>query len=834
MLVTHQEDHITHAVIGGNEAISMGVSDDAALMHILSASLYSHPELACARETICNAWDAHLESGKAETPIEITLSGNTLVIKDFGLGIAHDMIGQIYGTYGNSTKRDRSESTGGFGLGSKSPFAICDTFEVVSSHQGQKSIYRVSKSSMEKGGKPAIHPVVVGLPTEESGITVTIVFDPAIFAKVENAVDCVLRMGEINCLYNGKAVATVPISKSPTGYVLTNFVTPVTARINIRYGAVVYPVLKRDEYAEDFDRILRDMNRLRDQFNIIFMAPPDTISVAPSREALQYTDGTVATITELLANFEIDPNDKVKDSTLEMVRAYVKKAIKKWDTAMLERQVERATNALGSVDATLFGFTEEIEGTHCSYGFNSKAIFRMAWVGNRHSSSLLPESILKSYILDELMRRYKAARNGVMIKLLGDWRKVFLKEQHRAFDWMYNRYHRDDNNYTHLLSKHFLMPVYQALDAHPLLHRANLFRLRDSWGDKFVAFNKPRMVSFDDVNQINMKIVVITNAASRGCRYIRENRDLRSIHDNVMVYATGSKLEHQVEAVDVFQKLGYTIFEAFPEPKVKAVKEVDPNGVPVPPKPRAKARKGYLSLNDAYCPHENGSDQPGYLLAEARERVKPGEETLVEPKAYTTLYSRNQRNQVIPGFTEAASKLIHQLFGDKIAVITPAQEDAMIKKGAVNLTKFITDELNVQLAQAEGVHRYIAVVEQLQRTSRYNGYPLHRFVYAISQNKELSDLAGLRIYVPPMTHMLVQLASDALSDAVPVLQKMREVVKRNDLTQDFRQKLSESGIEDIVVLDELAKRMSESDVTEERAAMVDALAKFIIKEVTDK
>lgn len=46
MQVSQTADHITHAVIGQQEVVSMGMSDSAALMHILSATLYTFPDPA--------------------------------------------------------------------------------------------------------------------------------------------------------------------------------------------------------------------------------------------------------------------------------------------------------------------------------------------------------------------------------------------------------------------------------------------------------------------------------------------------------------------------------------------------------------------------------------------------------------------------------------------------------------------------------------------------------------------------------------------------------------------------------------------------------------------
>ena len=177
MLVAHQDDHITHAVIGGKQQINFGISDDPAFFQILSSALYKDPMLAMVRETICNAWDAHIDSGRTDRPISVTLDDDYLIIRDYGNGIPDALIGPIYAIYGASTKKNDGRQTGGFGLGCKSPFAYTDHFEVTSHHAGVRTIYNMSKSSAAVQGKPSIVPIA-SFPTTESGITVKIPLNP--------------------------------------------------------------------------------------------------------------------------------------------------------------------------------------------------------------------------------------------------------------------------------------------------------------------------------------------------------------------------------------------------------------------------------------------------------------------------------------------------------------------------------------------------------------------------------------------------------------------------------------------------------------------------------
>jgi HSP90 family molecular chaperone len=209
MQVTDVKSKITHAVVGGkqNEIESFGMEDSAEFFHLLSNALYSNKRLASVREPLCNAWDGHIAAGTTHIPIEITVKDSTLTIADKGTGIARDMIKSIYGTYGRSTKKSDLLSTGGFGLGSKAPFSYVDHFEVTSCHGGEKTIYRMSLSNAQVGGKPSIIPIMT-VPTTETGLTVSFKLKPGDEEKFKMIIMSVVSAGEMNANLNGIPIMT--------------------------------------------------------------------------------------------------------------------------------------------------------------------------------------------------------------------------------------------------------------------------------------------------------------------------------------------------------------------------------------------------------------------------------------------------------------------------------------------------------------------------------------------------------------------------------------------------------------------------------------------------
>ena len=115
------------------------ITDSPMLYKLLYTSLYEDKEKIVLQELSANALDAHNAAGVKDTPIEIVLPSKLqpeLIVRDFGIGMSLETLSSIYPVYGASTKRTNNTDIGGFGLGSKSPFSLSDTFIVESTHKG--------------------------------------------------------------------------------------------------------------------------------------------------------------------------------------------------------------------------------------------------------------------------------------------------------------------------------------------------------------------------------------------------------------------------------------------------------------------------------------------------------------------------------------------------------------------------------------------------------------------------------------------------------------------------------------------------------------------------
>ncbi len=135
-----------------NEAIVSNVGEigefrirnSAKAFNILSSGLYANKIRAIIRELSCNAVDSHTASGKSGTPFDVHLPNQLepwFAIRDYGTGLDHEQVTNIYTTYFESTKTSSNEFIGALGLGSKSPFSYTDNFTITATKGGVKRIY---------------------------------------------------------------------------------------------------------------------------------------------------------------------------------------------------------------------------------------------------------------------------------------------------------------------------------------------------------------------------------------------------------------------------------------------------------------------------------------------------------------------------------------------------------------------------------------------------------------------------------------------------------------------------------------------------------------------
>lgn len=171
-IVTDNTATIERIGVGTDQAFK--INFDAKMAKILADGLYSDKVQSVIRELSCNAYDSHVMAGCADRPIEVHFPNRFepwFHVRDFGTGLSHEDVLNIYTTYGASTKTMSNDVIGQLGLGSKSPFALTDAFTVTTRKDGVENHYSMYRSET---GMPSVAHLHSQPTTESNGVCVTV------------------------------------------------------------------------------------------------------------------------------------------------------------------------------------------------------------------------------------------------------------------------------------------------------------------------------------------------------------------------------------------------------------------------------------------------------------------------------------------------------------------------------------------------------------------------------------------------------------------------------------------------------------------------------------
>ena len=176
MIINSAPDNI--AVLGNvSEIGEFKIKNSAKAFAILSSGLYANKIRAIIRELSCNAVDSHIAAGKKDVPFDLHLPTTFepyFSIRDYGTGLSHEQVINIYTTYFESTKTNSNEFIGALGLGSKSPFSYTDNFTVTAIYKGIKGIY---SAFINEYGVPSVARMADAETDEPDGVEVKFAVD---------------------------------------------------------------------------------------------------------------------------------------------------------------------------------------------------------------------------------------------------------------------------------------------------------------------------------------------------------------------------------------------------------------------------------------------------------------------------------------------------------------------------------------------------------------------------------------------------------------------------------------------------------------------------------
>lgn len=263
-----------------NEVQDFKIAMNSKTFRLLSDTLYSDKIKAIIRELSCNAYDSHVEANNEDTPFEVnlpTLLNQEFSIRDYGVGLSEEMLTTLYLTYGESTKDNSNKLVGCFGIGSKSPFAYVDMFNVVSYYDGQEKTYSVFLDN----GIPKCVKIHEEDSIEASGLRISFnVLEKDINNFVERA-KSVFNHFKTKPLFNiDLDIPKEDFNINKDGYAIN--INGSGQRIYAHQGNISYPVDKS---------FLNNLNLSFYSFVLKFEI--GEFSFAPSREALSYDEKTI-------------------------------------------------------------------------------------------------------------------------------------------------------------------------------------------------------------------------------------------------------------------------------------------------------------------------------------------------------------------------------------------------------------------------------------------------------------------------------------------------------------------------------------------------------------
>jgi hypothetical protein len=340
---------------GAQQTSEFKIKASGKAFRILIDGLYSDKVTAVVRELISNGIDSHIKAGKVDAPLLIrvpTSMNPTFSVRDFGVGMTHETVMTNYSTLFDSTKEDDDAQIGKLGLGSKSPFAYTDAFNLQCWDGTSVRRYMVYINQQHV-------PVIDYVGSEESresrGVEVALAVEPSAFHDFVRAAQRIASdLTVIPEFIGATAPETPAVSAEGEGWKLYASST-YGLQLAARQGQITYTI----DSSKFSDRMkLIEIAATVRRGRLVLDFPPNTLGFTASREQLEYTPETVARISAAL--------DLFISSQLERYRKMLRDEPSAW---VLTRYI--AENGLWDVFKYLTGTLDEKHyGKRLSSWFN--------------------------------------------------------------------------------------------------------------------------------------------------------------------------------------------------------------------------------------------------------------------------------------------------------------------------------------------------------------------------------------------------------------------------------------------------------------------------------
>jgi hypothetical protein len=342
------------------------------------ARQYSDPIKAILQEIGANAADSHIRAGIPNRQFDVKLPNTLdphLRIRDYGIGMTEDVIYDVYINYMKSDKTSTNSETGFFGIGSKTPLAYSDSFNIKTYNDGTMTLYTLGYN---ENSIPELNEFASYETSEENGVEISFSVKPDDFNDFAETASKVYSFFETtpNVTGNG-AFSVVEYEKLISGD--SWFIIKESSNYDSSYvvmGNIGYPISRDQimkEWSDHYSHLI--------QSGIVVSVGIGDISITPSRESLEYNEKTIQKIRDTL--------DEVREDLQERCSKKVNECKSAWQARILLGSIQ---GSLGYSAGKLIGDIE-FKGKQIPHSAGPEVV-RKYWTEHRVKCSRQPENIV--------------------------------------------------------------------------------------------------------------------------------------------------------------------------------------------------------------------------------------------------------------------------------------------------------------------------------------------------------------------------------------------------------------------------------------------------------
>lgn len=428
------------------QQMSFDTRKQAKLFHMLSSSLYSNKPASIIRELCSNCHDSHVMAGKTHVPFELigpTFEHPQLVVRDFGVGLTAEEAVETILMYLGSNKDHSDDFIGGYGIGSKSPFAYAKNYQVVVIKNGMRAEFACWKDEHGLPAQALISHEATDLP---NGVEMIVPVEPEDIQRFTDAVDDYMKWTNYNVkttnggreLLRRQAVETIP-SEAYTMELFENG----DGSIRLVYGGYSYKMEEalddRFDYSSDWKKMVEASSK---QYDIaVLIHKPGSLDFNMNREELEQTDKTRAFVRAVVSYVSGEGQKHANSYTneidawkLEMKATAADAALPRKTLADVATMIDKALSKGAETDR-FFGKAFRIFDQKFRYDLRATAhhCTLHSGVGRIHGLDLVMAELHTQYmfVYGRIMGLQHSQRRQVMAKVSPGLRVIYVKAETR-------------------------------------------------------------------------------------------------------------------------------------------------------------------------------------------------------------------------------------------------------------------------------------------------------------------------------------------------------------------------------------------------------------------